>query len=717
MSIPYFSSIIIESNSKTLLSIFLSNILFFYFICHQTKIINKMRKAFFTILSLNIIMLSGLFLNAQEQFDAVKLWNLKRVGAPEISPDGNTSAFTITEYDIDEDKSYRNIYLMSNESGKIRQITFTGKDNSPVWSPDGEKLAFVSSRDEGPAQLFILDLKQGGEAKKISDLPVGVYAPKWFPCGTKIAFGANILPDYNGDWDKLKTMIDEIKNSKVTAKVTENTMYRFWDRWLTDNYYPRLFEIEISSEKITDLMPETQNYFNMMGGVSYDISPDGNSIALSMNVTEPPYDRTNSDIFLLKTDGSGELKNITPDNPASDINPVFSSCGNFIAYGKQSIYHFYADRVVINIYDIKTGSHRELTSEIDLSCQQWFWSEDIKTIYFLAEDRAMKSIFSIPAKGGNHKELFRGGTNNNASIAGKDRLVFLHQSLDGPNEIYSLNLKKSEAKNLSKVNQELLSAVEFGNKEDVLYKGADGADVQMFIVYPPDYEPNKKYPTVFLIHGGPHGVFGDDFHFRWNARIFAAQGYVVAMPNFHGSTSFGQDFSISIHGNHADKPFRDIMKAADYLIEKGIADPNKMAATGGSYGGYMVSWIAGHTDRFACLINHAGVYDLHLQFASDYSGNREYQYGGTPFQNYEQLNKNNPSQFAENYKTPMMVIHGELDYRVPVAHAFLVYGIYKSMGLEARLVYFPDENHWILKPQNSIFWYSEFISWLDRYLK
>lgn len=265
-------------------------------------------------------------------------------------------------------------------------------------------------------------------------------------------------------------------------------------------------------------------------------------------------------------------------------------------------------------------------------------------------------------------------------------------------------------------NDEILRKISFGRIENVTFKGANDADVQMFINYPPGYDPSKKYPLVMMIHGGPHGTFGDFWHYRWNSHLFASPGYIVAFPNFHGSTSFGQDFAISIHGEHANQPFEDIMKAADYLIERGLVDENRMAAAGGSYGGYMVSWIAGHTGRFAALVNHAGVYDLHLQFASDYSGNRGAQYGGTPWENYDRLNSQNPSQFAANFKSPMLVIHGERDYRVPVNHGLLVYGIYKSRGLDARLVYFPDENHWILTPQNSIFWYNELFQWFNRYL-
>lgn len=653
---------------------------------------------------------------ANSVFDAETLWQIKRTGNPVVSPEGTKSVFTITEYNIDENNSQTNIYLLDHSSAEYRQLTFSGSDNSPVWSPDGEKIAFVSGRKDG-RQVYVLDLKRGGEAQKITKLPVGTFAPKWFPCGTQIAFGANILPDYNGDWDKLEEMIDKKNNCKVTAKVTENTMYRFWDRWLTDGFYPRLFKVNLNeNNKVTDLMPETANFFNLMGGVSYDISPDGKTIAVSMNSTKPPYDRTNNAIFILQTDGSGKMENITSDNKAGDYDPVFSSCGNYIAYGKQNIHHFYADKVVLTVYDVNNKRKVELTNNIDLSAQQWFWSEDNDKLFFLAEDRAKKSIFSISLNGSDFTEVLRKETINGAAKAANNTLVFNNQSLSSPNDIFELNLRTSNTKNLTNLNKDLLADIKWGKVEDITYKGANDADVQMFIIFPGDYDPNKKYPLVVLIHGGPHGIFGDQFHYRWNAQLYAQQGYIVAMPNFHGSTSFGQDFAISIHGNHADKPFRDIMKATDYMIERGLVDPDRMAAAGGSYGGYMVSWIAGHTDRYACLINHAGVYDLHLQFASDYSGNRGYQYGGTPYDNFDQLNKNNPSQFAENFKSPMLVIHGELDYRVPVAHGFLVYGIYKSMGLDARLLYYPDENHWILTPQNSIFWYGEFLGWLDRYL-
>ncbi len=678
----------------------------------------KLKHIITTTLCFVLFTFSAFSQQGTEVFTAEKMWQMERVGSPDISPDGTKAVFTVTQYDIEENTSSTDIFLLNLDNGEKRQITFSGTESSPIWSPDGEKIAFVSRRHEGPGQIYVMSMK-GGEAEKITNLPVGVFSIKWFPCNQKIAFGANILPEYNGDFEKLEKLIEEQRNSKVTAKVTENTMFRFWDRWLTDGYYPRLFKVELSNKSVTDLMPETVNYFGMMGGVSYDISPDGKEIAVSMNNTEPPYDRLEYDLFLLKTDGSGVMENITEENPASDSGPVYSPDGEYILYGKQSIYHFYADRVELVKYNRKNKSFKNITSDIDLSCSNWVWSNDGNTIFFNAQHNAQVAIFSIPANGGKHTKLHGEGTNGQVNLAGRRGrdLVFIHHNLDMPTELFKMDTRGRNLKQITHFNDSRVSRLNFGNAESVVYKGADGADVQMYIVYPPDFDPDKKYPLVLMIHGGPHGIFGNQWHYRWNAHLFAAPGYVVAMPNFHGSTSFGQDFAISIHGEHANKPFKDIMKGTDFMIEKGFIDESRMAATGGSYGGYMVSWIAGHTDRYAALVNHAGVYDLHLQFASDYAGNRGYQYGGTPWEDYDVLNSQNPSQFAHNFKTPMMVIHGELDYRVPVAHGFLVYGIYKSMGLDARLVYYPDENHWILSPQNSIYWYEELHNWLERYLQ
>lgn len=668
-----------------------------------------------------VVLFAGLFLglahsptHAQELLTAEHLWKMDRVSGLSVSPDGSKSLYQVTRYDIDENRPSTYIFLLDNESGESTQLTFNGLESSPFWCPKGERIAFVSRRDGKPGQLYLLN-EGWGEARQLTDLPVGVFSPKWSPDGSYIAFGANIHPDYEGCWDRLKEIMDEQRNSKVTAKVTENVMYRFWDRWLTNGFFPRLFKLDLESEEVTDLMPNTANYFNMMGGVSYDISPDGNTIAVSMNSTTEPFQRLNHAIFLLKTDGSGEMTNITPENEASDLNPVFSPDGNYIAYGQQNIYHFYADNVQIVIHDLRDGSKNNLTENIDLSCSGWKWSPDQSQLFFHAQHNARTALWSIPLAGGEARKLFPGGSSSSVSVSG-DRLFFTDHTFTDPTDIYRMNTDGSNLMRLTNVNESIMSGLSLGKVEDITYKGANEADVQMFVVYPPDFDPGKKYPLLMLIHGGPHGIFGDSWHYRWNAKVFAAQGYVVALPNFHGSTSFGQEFAQSIHGSHANLPFRDIMKATDYMEKKDYIDPERTAAAGGSYGGYMVSWIAGHSDRYKALINHAGVYNIHMQFSADYTANRKYQYNGSPWENFDNLMAANPAMFAHNFTTPMLVIHGELDYRVPVGHGLLVYGIYKEMGLDARLVYFPDENHWILSPQNSIFWYGEFLDWLDRFL-
>ncbi len=645
-----------------------------------------------------------------------EMWKIKRVSNPAVSPDGNLIAFQVTEWDIKTNTPSTNLYRYNLINGELRQFTQGNSDNSPVWSPDGKFLAFLSKRDGNTTQLYVMPI-DGGEAKKITKLPVGVSSPRWFPDGKKIAFVANILPEYDGDFEELDKLLKEKKESKMSAKATENRIYRYWDRWLTDGMYPRLFSVELETEKVVDLMPGINKYFSLFGSPDYDISPDGKQIAVSVNSTEPPYDDLNYDIYLLLTDGSGKIVNITSDNIGSDFNPRFSQDGKRLLYGRQLRPDFYADNVKPIIYDLASRKITEVAPNLDLSFEELQWSNDGNSIYFHAEDKAVRSLFSIQINGAILKEILRGGNTGSAKIASNNRLVLVNDNLTNPPEIFTIDNNGKNLKQLTFFNKELISGIKFGKVENVTYKGANDVDIQMYVVYPPDFDEKKKYPLMLMIHGGPHGIFGDAFHFRWNAQLFASPGYIVAFPNFHGSTSFGLDFALSIHGEHPTKPFIDVMKATDYLIARGFIDEKRMSAAGGSYGGYLVCWIAGHTDRYACLINHAGVYNLMQQFGSDITTYRDKAYGGTPWDGLEIMQKWNPAVYAKNFVTPMLIIHGEKDYRVPANHALEVYGIYKGKGVDARLVYYPDENHWILTPQNSIYWYKEVYDWLDRYLK
>jgi len=666
------------------------------------------------ILAASAFTISG-SLFAQEHITSESMWEMERVGNLTTSPDGTLIAFTRTSYNLDTDGSHTTIYLMNADGSDKRQFTQHGSDSNPAFSPDSRYLAFTSRRAGGPAQLYVIPV-YGGEAKQITDLPVGVSAPKWFPSGDKLAFSATVHPDYEGDWKRHQELVQETRDSKVTAKVTENRMYRHWDRWLTEGLYPRLFSADLDGEVI-DLMPDSSRHFAMMGAPSYDISPDGSEIAISANSEPEPYEYLNYDIFLIHTDGSGEKENITAHNPANDLNPVYSPDGRYILYGKQTRTDFYADNVRLVRYERSSGNREVLTEDIDKSFSNWVYSRNGRTVYFHAQDRGMTSLFSIPAGGGEVTEVFRSGTNGAPSLLGSNRLVFTHNNMSAPDEIYSIRTNGRELQQLTRVNEERLNNLALGEVKNVTYPGANGVDIQMYIVYPPDFDESQTYPLVMMIHGGPHGIFGDQFHYRWNSHLFAQPGYVVALPNFHGSSSFGQEFTESIHGAHAELPYRDVMKAADFMIDRGYIDESKMAATGGSYGGYLVSWIAGHTNRFAALVNHAGVYNIMGQFASDVTAHRVAAYNGAPWDGLEDMLEWNPAMFAENFETPMLVIHGEQDFRVPVLQGLEVYGVYKGKGLDARLVYYPDENHWILRPNNSIFWYEELHNWLDRYLR
>jgi dipeptidyl aminopeptidase/acylaminoacyl peptidase len=646
------------------------------------------------------------------------LWNMKRAGSGDASPDGNRIVFPVTRYDIEENRSYTNLYLSNLDGTDPRRFTTQDSDRQPAWSPDGSRIAFVSGRDGAPAQIYLIPVG-GGEAERLTDMPVSVSAPKWFPDGKHIAFVASVLPGYGGDFDRLKEMVREQEDSKVSAKVTENRIYRHWDRWLTDGRYPRIFMVNVENGEVTDLMPGSRRYFAMMGAAEFDISPDGKEIAVSANSNPPPYEYLNYDILLVPADGSGELTNITEHNPANDMSPAYSPDGSTLFYRKQTRTDFYADRARLVFLDRRSGERtvidKVMHGDIDLSPGSAVWAKNSREIYFTAQDRGKTSVFAYDIRRNRLREIHRGGTNSGLLLAG-DNLVFLHRSLVRAPELFRI---RTDGRNLSKItgfNDGIMSEVRLGRVENMTYKGANGVDVQMFVVYPPDFDENEEWPLLVQIHGGPHGIFGDDFHFRWNAQVFAAPGYVVAMPNFHGSTSFGQEFAESIHGAHSELPYRDIMKATDHMVEKPWIDGNRTAAAGGSYGGYMVSWIAGHTDRYQALINHAGVYNIMTQFASDVTYHRVAAYNGAPWDGLDRMQEWNPAVHAENFRTPMLILHGELDYRVPISNGLEVYGVYKGMGLDARLVYYPDENHWILTPQNSIHWFGEFHGWLMRYL-
>jgi dipeptidyl aminopeptidase/acylaminoacyl peptidase len=649
-------------------------------------------------------------------FTVETLWAIRRVGAPAASSDGSVIVAPVTSYDMETNESKTRLYRLFADGGDPRPLTSAeGSAGDPAVSPDRTRVAFVRKDDKGKGQLAVMPL-DGGEAEILTDMPLGVIDPKWFPDGKRIAFLGYVLADAPTP-EGTKKLQEEREKDPVKAHITEDRIFRFWDGWLTDGKVLHVFVYELASAKLTDLTPELRQWFDPMDPKgSYDISPDGREIAFSVDRSDPPHDPTNWDVFTVPADG-GEIRNITRENPADDMRPRYSPDGRWILYGMQRMLDFYADRQRLVAYDRRTGEHRVLTEQWDFSASGWEFAPDGRTVLLTAEDEGRISVYRTAIEVADPERIVRGGSYGGLIPLTDGSFLAGFNDMSHPPQVVRISAGEKKTTRIENFNDELLAKVALGEVREFRYEGSEGRTIQSYLVLPPGFDPKKKYPLVEMLHGGPHGISGDNFHFRWNPHLMAAPGYVVLAPNFHGSTGWGQDFAASIHGGWGDKPYRDAMAGVDAILAEGFVDEKRMAAVGGSYGGYLVSWIAGQTDRFACIVNHAGVSDTLSQFASDVTYGRERSLGGNPWDGLEAIDRMNPIRFAKGFKTPMLVVHGERDFRVPVTQGLAIYNVYKAKRVPARLVYFPDENHWVLKPRNAQLWYREFHGWLARWFE
>ena len=651
------------------------------------------------------------------------LWAIERLGSPAISPDGQMVVFTVQQWSVEKNNSTTNLWLAKLSGGEPRRLTTAqATDSAPAWSPDGRRITFVSKRgDDETSALYVIAV-DGGEAEEIVEMPFALAQPKWLPDGQHVIVGTSVIAELAGSLAKqdlvaLKKEVARRKDAKMTAKVTENRQYRHFDRYLTDNLASRLLRVRVATKEIVDLTPGFDRWFTADGELSYDVSPDGSQVAVVINSTRPPYrDSLNSDLYLLPTNGAGQMKNLTADNSGADTNPVFAPDGRSLVYLRKKSAIYNGESARLWRLDMATGQSASLTESLDYSIDGARFSPDGQTLWLLAEEKGVLPVFKMNADGAGFAAVYSQGSSHALQAAGGS-VVFLNSTINRPDELFALDSVTRAVRQLTQFNTQRLATLDLGKVEPYWFAGAGGDKIHGWLVYPPRYDPLKTYPFVQVMHGGPHTMSRDGWSYRWNLQTFAAPGYIVACVNRHGSTGFGEKFAQSIVNQWADKPFEDIMLATDFLCQKlPNIDPKRMAATGASYGGYMAAWVLGHTDRFACIIDHAGVNNAYSQFATDTPHYLPQVLGGAPWENVEGLQRNNPMFYAKNFKTPTLITHGELDYRVPYGNALELYGVLQAMNVRSRLVVFPNENHWVLSPQNSIYWYYEFESWLARHL-
>jgi dipeptidyl aminopeptidase/acylaminoacyl peptidase len=651
---------------------------------------------------------------------AEDLWAVKRPAALDLSPDGTRLVYTVKEYNLEKNNSVTHLWLLDTSSGTARALTSAeSTDGDPRWSPDSTSIAFVSKRgSDKVAGLYIIHA-DGGEAEKVLELPLAISSPRWLPDGRHIVFATTVLPKLAGDIAATREELKRQEESKVTAKVTENGFYRFFDTWLTDERATHLLSIDLATKKTTDLTPRWDRAFRFDGEVQFDVSANGKWIALCAGTTPPPFrQQENRNVYLVSIDQpTADWKNLTGDNPGNNDNPRFTADGTAVVFGHKKDSDEGENTKMMRA-DLASGSMIAMFPSLDLSPRDWHFSQDGTALYFRAEDHGRTKIFKSAAGGGKSTAVVSDGTNSEIAL-GTKTLFFLKQSFTRPDEVYSLDFATGTTSVRSHLNDDLFSQLKLGKVEEHTFIGAGGDPIELWLIYPPDFDPSKKYPLLQLMHGGPATMIGDLWQPRWNAQVFVTPGYVAAWINRHGSTGFGEKFAESINGAWGEKPFEDIMKGTDYLLGHfPFLDSTRTAALGASYGGYMACWVCGHTDRFKAIVCHDGALDFNTQYASDMAIFwQEKPMGGAPWHHTPEYDRENAINYASHFKTPTLVIQGGADYRVPVDEALEFYAALQAQNVPSRLVYFPDENHWVLHPQNSVFWYGQVRDWLGRWLK
>jgi dipeptidyl aminopeptidase/acylaminoacyl peptidase len=655
------------------------------------------------------------------------MFRLHRVSDPQISPDGSSVVFVVTDPLKAENRTNSDLWIVSTSGGDARKLTNSPKhDRHPRWSPDGQWIAFESNRD-GSYQIWLMPAT-GGEARKLTSLATEANQAVWSPDGKQIAFVSAVYPEFSAkpfaEADRLnQEKAAAIEKNPVKARLFDQLLYRHWNSWV-EGKRQHLFVLGLKNgaavgepRNVTpgdnDGVPTSSTFSE---GDEFCFSPDGQTLVF----TAPPMPvrtqawSTNHDIYAVNL-ATGERRQLTT-NPAADCTPQFSPDGKKLAYRAQARAGYEADRWQLMLLDLATGQSRSLTEKLDRSVDAYLWSPDGLKLYFNSADQGGTTLWSVTLQG-EAARILTEGTNSEPSVSGDgSKLVYTHARLNRPPEVMLWRLAQGAPQVLTHMNDALLKDVQMPVPESVTVAGAGGTSVQMWLIKPPGFEANKKYPLVFWVHGGPQGAWADAWSTRWNPQVWAAQGYVVSLANPRGSTGFGQKFTDEISRDWAGKVMDDLFACLTYLEKQPYIDPTRMAAAGGSYGGYVMNWFEGHTDKFRCLVNHDGTYNMSSMYGTTEEVWFDEWEHGKPWEATEQ-EKFSPHHYAANFKTPMLIIHGELDFRVPVTEGMQVFTALQRQGVPSKLLLFPDEGHWVLKPANSELWHRTIFDWLAEYLK
>ncbi|MCA0240649.1 MAG: S9 family peptidase [Proteobacteria bacterium] len=666
--------------------------------------------------------------------DVDTLWQIERLGTPSLAPDGAQAVAALTRYSMDDNTSRSSLWLLSTLGGRPRALTQCGpKDGQPQWSPRGDLIAFVAKREQQgakdeEAQLYLI-APDGGEAVRAATVATGVDAFRWLPDGRRIVFVSWVWPELKGEKAQAKRMA-EFKKRKESGYATSEMQYRFWDHNLPMGREPQLHLLELGRDGKPG---RVKNLFEGRGFAlqradpdadSFDVSPDGRRVAFAYDPA--PEKRIENRLALAELDlKSGRIATLVRDADWHLDSPRYAPDGNRIAFLAQHDALKHTQPEHLAVWDRESGRWDVVSAEWDHAVQApLLWEDDGLALLLMAEQEGRRHLWRFDLHDRRAERVVSGGT-----VQGFDKragvLLTLADAVDHPPQL-TAHLPAQAPRRIESFNDRLLAPLTMGRTEEVWFNGARAAEgppdgpgdpVQMWLTYPPGFDAKKKYPILHVIHGGPHTAFGDAFHYRWNVQAFAAQGYVVACVNYHGSSGFGYAFLDSITHRWGALELQDIEAATAWLLTKPWADARRVFATGGSYGGFMVAWMNGHVEpgRYAAYVCHAGCFDWTAMFADDAFSWHVKELGAYYWDDPALVLSQSPHAFAGAMRTPTLVIHGALDYRVPDGQGLAYYNTLKARGVPARLLWFADENHWILKPRNSRQWYGEFFAWLKRY--